>query len=332
MAFVDEIEFHARAGKGGDGVVRWRREKFIPKGGPAGGDGGRGGNVYIKAVRDNNLLARYRHVTEFEAEDGGEGEKRSRHGSNGEHFTIDLPVGSIVTNKATGETYTLVDEGETFQILKGGVGGFGNEHFKSSTNVTPKEWTPGTEGEEADFHVELQLYADIGLVGLPNAGKSSLLNTLTNARSKTGDYAFTTLDPHLGTFYGYVLADIPGIIEGASEGKGLGSKFLRHIKRTKTIVHLISFENELNSVGGMEKAYAEIRKELESYGQGLAEKEELIVLSKTDVLPEEERDELVKKKLKAFKKHSPHVYALTLFDDASVKVFSDALTTYLNNE
>ena len=206
------------------------------------------------------------------------------------------------------------------------------EHFKSSINVAPKEFTYGKPGEEADFKVELRIIADIGLVGLPNAGKSSLLNSITRAKAKIGDYAFTTLDPNLGDYFGYVIADIPGLIEGASEGKGLGTKFLRHITRTKALVHVISFENELRAAGGMMKVYKEIRNELASYGNGLEEKEEIILLSKTDVLPEDEREKIIAKKIKEFEKLGKQVYTITLYDDASVKAFADVLTKFLTKE
>jgi len=180
-----------------------------------------------------------------------------------------LPVGSIIVNLDTEESWQLLEEGQKILLLKGGYGGFGNEHFKSSTNTTPKEWRPGEEGEKGNFKIELELFADVGLIGEPNAGKSSLLNSLTNAEAKVGDYAFTTLDPNLGDFYGHILADIPGIIEGASEGKGLGVKFLRHIKRTKMLAHLVSFENLGKGSAGMMKAYKEIRKELAKYDKKL---------------------------------------------------------------
>ena len=331
MALIDEMKFHARAGKGGDGVVRWRREKFIPMGGPAGGDGGTGGNVFVIAVRDNQLLASYRHITSFEAKDGEPGGSRSLHGKDGDDITIKFPVGSIIRNKQSGEVFNLLHEGEKFEILKGGHGGLGNEYFKSSINVSPEESTPGRPGEEGDFEVELQLIADIGLIGLPNAGKSSLLNMITRARAKVGDYAFTTLDPNLGDLFGYTIADIPGLIEGASEGKGLGTKFLRHIKRTKALVHLVSFENELSRAGGMTAAYKEIRNELATYGDGLDEKNEIILLTKIDVLPEDEREKIVAKKVKEFEKLGKTVYSMTLFDDAAVKVFTDHLVKYLRD-
>ena len=322
MAFIDEIKIYAQAGKGGDGVVRWRQEKFIAKGGPNGGDGGRGGNIVVQAHRNMHTLAKYSRKKEFEAEDGFPGEGGSRHGRNGKDLIIELPVGSVITNVDTGERYSLETDGQTVTLLKGGRGGMGNEFYKSSINTTPKKASPGKRGEESDFHIELELFADVGLIGLPNAGKSSLLNALTNADAKIGDYAFTTLDPNLGDFYGYILADIPGLIEGASEGKGLGVKFLKHIKRTKKLLHLVSFENELVATGGMMKVYKNIRKELKSYGNGLEEKEEVIVLTKTDVVDD---PKIIAKKVKEFEKLGNKVLTVSLYDDGSVKAFAKEL-------
>src|SRR3990167_4063736 len=309
MAFIDEMKISAAAGRGGNGVVRWRQEKFIPRGGPAGGDGGRGGDFHILAVRDVHILSKYKAKKEFSADRGEDGGNKSLHGKAGEDFFLELPIGSIVTNLDTDETWQLTEEGQKFLILKGGYGGFGNEYFKSSTNTTPKESRPGQEGEKGNFKIELELFADFGLIGLPNAGKTSLLNALTNAGARVGDYAFTTLDPNLGDFYGYIIADIPGLIEGASEGKGLGVKFLRHIKRTKMLAHLVSFENTV-----MLKSYKEIRKELAKYDKslslgedGLSEKEEIIILTKTDVVDEK----VVAKKIADFKKISKNVFAIS---------------------
>jgi len=328
MALIDELQIHAEAGRGGDGVVRWRQEKFVPKGGPAGGDGGRGGDFYIIGARDIGLLSKYKAKKEFFAERGEDGGSKSLTGKNGDDFMLELPIGSVVTNIATGEKYTLLEEGEKYMICHGGRGGYGNEHFKSSVNTTPQDFRPGQYGEVGDFKIELEIFADIGLVGLPNAGKSSLLNAVTNAQSKVGSYQFTTLDPHLGDFYGYIIADIPGIIEGASEGKGLGVKFLKHIKRTKMIAHLVSFENE-----DMMKTYKEIRHELKAYDektelgdQGLSSKEEIIILTKTDVV---EDKKVIASTKKEFEKLGKKVFTLSLFDDASVKGFMDDLSKIL---
>src|SRR3989344_1329488 len=188
MAFIDELNIYAEAGRGGNGVVRWHRQKFEPKGGPAGGDAGRGGGFYISAVRDINILSKYKAKKSFIAGRGEDGGSKSLHGKNGEDFVLELPVGSIVTNLATDEAWQLTEEGQKILLLKGGYGGFGNEHFKSSVNTTPQESKEGQEGEQGDFKIELELFADIGFVGLPNAGKSSLLNALTNADAKVGDY------------------------------------------------------------------------------------------------------------------------------------------------
>lgn len=333
MAFIDEIKIYAEAGKGGNGVVRWRQEKFVPKGGPAGGDGGRGGNFLIKAVRDINILYKYKAKKSFAASKGEDGGNKSLHGANGEDFVLELPIGSIIKNLETEENWQLLEEGQTFQILKGGYGGFGNEHFKSSTNTTPQESKEGQEGENGNFTIELQLFADIGLIGLPNAGKSSLLNSITNASAKVGDYAFTTLDPNLGDFYGYIIADIPGLIEGASEGKGLGVKFLRHIKRTKMLAHLVSFENLSKGATGMMKVYKEIRKELEKYDkklglgdEGLSSKEEIIILTKTDAV---ENAKVIEREKEKFKKLGLKVFTLSLYDDKSIKKLEDSLSKLL---
>ncbi|MDE1975502.1 MAG: GTPase ObgE [Patescibacteria group bacterium] len=314
MALVDEITFHARAGRGGSGVVRWRHEKNKEYSGAAGGNGGKGGDVWVRAVRDINILARHKAVKEFVAEDGMDGMNRSKQGKAGLDIYIDLPIGSIVKNEQSGRIVELIDDGQTSKILHGGRGGLGNEHFKASTNVRPEQSTDGQPGEEADFTVELDLIADVGLIGLPNAGKSSLLNALTNSRAKVGSYAFTTLDPNLGALPGgIILADIPGLIEGAAEGKGLGHKFLKHIKRTKILLHLVSLENE--DIG---KAYREIRGELERYGEGLGEKEEIIVLTKTD-LGDEGAIKAARKVLEEAGKDAARVLEVSVLDDAAVK-------------
>jgi GTPase len=323
MAFIDEIQFHAKAGNGGDGVVRWRHEKSKEYSGAAGGNGGPGGDVYVRAVRDINILSRHKSVKHFLAKDGEDGSNLSCHGSTGDDKIIDLPLGALITNLSSKRVVELIEEGQLSKILHGGRGGLGNEHFKASTNVKPEQCTPGMPGEAADFSVELNLIADAGFIGLPNAGKSSLLNAITRARAKVGSYAFTTLDPNLGAVHGYVLADIPGIIEGAAEGKGLGHKFLRHVKRTKLLLHLVSLESE-----DIVSTYKTIRQELEKYGHGLPEKREIIVLTKTDLVDVE----TIKAARKAFSEYSNTIWDVNIYDDDSLKLLTNSLVKELEKE
>lgn len=311
MAFIDELTIYAKAGDGGNGVVRWRHEKGVELGGPAGGDGGNGGNVYAKAVRDVHLLARYRSVKEFAAERGENGGKKSLHGATGKDLDILLPIGSIITNKKTGQQISLYEEGERVLLLSGGQGGRGNESFKSSVNRSPQKATPGKPGEDAEFYIEVELIADIGLIGFPNAGKTSILNALSNARGKVGDYPFTTLEPNLGECFGYIIADVPGLVEGAAEGKGLGHKFLRHIRRTKILVHLISLENE-----NLLDAYKTVRKELKQFDPELLNKKEIIVITKTDILHDAAA---LKKDIQKLKKLASIVTTVSLYDDKDIQ-------------
>lgn len=317
MAFVDEITLHIKAGDGGDGVVGWLHESNREYGGPVGGDGGRGGHVYVRAVRAVNLLARYKTEKKFEAERGENGGSKDLHGANGRDLDIDFPIGSIITNTATGEKIYLSHEGERVLLLKGGGGGRGNKSFKSPTNRQPQQWTPGRPGEEADFFIEVELIADIGLIGLPNAGKTTLLNAITRAKGKIGAYPFTTLEPNLGDAGGYIISDIPGLIEGAAEGKGLGHKFLRHVRRTKILVHLVSVENE-----DPIHAYSIIRKELENFDPELAQKKEIVVLTKTDLI---EDAEVLKRMVAEMEKAALVVMTLAIFDDIQVKALRDML-------
>ena len=321
MALVDELTIYARGGKGGDGVVRWLHEKGKEYSGPSGGNGGDGGDVYVRGVRDVSLLSRYRGEKRFAAGNGADGGNQSMHGKRGLDYIVDVPVGSLIHNKETGEVHEIMEEGQQVLILKGGRGGAGNEVFKSSVNRAPEEFTPGGAPEESELYIELQLIASAGLIGLPNAGKTSLLNALTSAGAKVGSYAFTTLDPNLGVLYGFVLADIPGLIEGASEGKGLGSKFLRHIARTELLVHCVSLESE-NPMDD----YEVIRAEIGKYDKAdLSAKHEIVVLTKTDT-----RDEAFIEEISArMRALNLEVYTVSVLDDEAVKAFGDQLVRLL---
>lgn len=325
--FIDEIKIYAKAGDGGDGVVRWLHLKGKEFSGPAGGNGGNGGDVFVRAIRDLNVLQNYQHKKDFLAENGGIGMKDSKFGKNGEPLFIDLPIGSVITNFSTQKKIQLLKEGEEQLILKGGKGGLGNESFKSSRNTTPLEWTAGTVGEQADFFIELEIIADAGLIGFPNVGKSTLLNELTHARAKVKNYPFTTLEPNLGVFYGFILADIPGLIEGASQGKGLGHKFLRHIKRTKMLIHCLSLETE-NSPEEMIKKYQVIREELKQYHEELIKKPEIIILTKSDMVPESELKNILTK----LKKVNPEIIVTSAYDDKTLKTLSDFLIKQLEKQ
>lgn len=315
--FIDELKIYIKAGDGGDGVVRWRQDKNEERGGPSGGNGGSGGNVYIKAVRDVHLLSKYRTKKEFIAERGEDGGRASREGENGKDLIIDLPVGSVLTNLDNGEKVSLDKEGDSLLLLEGGRGGRGNESFKTSRNRSPEQFTTGKIGEGAEFYVEVELIADIGLIGLPNAGKTSLLNELTRAKGKVGGYPFTTLEPGLGECFGYIIADIPGLIEGAAQGKGLGHKFLRHIRRTKMLVHLVSSEND-----DLEATYNVVRKELEDFDPGLLKKQEIILLTKTDLMSNKED---IHDALKELKDLGSDVFAISIKNKDEVKELQDEI-------
>lgn len=319
--FVDELIIKAKAGRGGDGVVRWRREKFIERGGPAGGNGGKGGDVYMRAVRDLSLLSKYTGTKEFEADNANAGEKKSMYGKDGEDMYIDVPVGAVVTEHDRDRVYTFSKEGEVHKILRGGRGGLGNEYFKSATNRSPEESTKGQKGERGTFTIELSLVVDAGLIGFPNAGKSTMLNALTNTKARIGSYPFTTLEPHLGELYGFILADIPGLIEGASEGKGLGHKFLKHIKRTKMILHCVSLEDEHPF-----EMYTMIREELKKFDPDLLKKDEWVLLTKSDLCT----PETAKKVSSLFKKKKIlNTYVVSAELGEGVKELSDALVKHL---
>ncbi|WP_112806476.1 GTPase ObgE [Ensifer sp.] len=288
MKFLDETKVYIRSGDGGAGAVSFRREKFIEFGGPDGGDGGRGGDVWVEAVNGLNTLIDFRYQQHFKAKTGTHGMGRNRTGAGGADVTLKVPVGTQIFEEDS-ETLIvdMVAEGQRYRLAAGGNGGFGNAHFKSATNQAPSWANPGLEGEEKTVWLRLKLIADAGLVGLPNAGKSTFLAACTRARPKIANYPFTTLHPNLGvaTIDGneFIIADIPGLIEGAHEGVGIGDRFLGHVERTRVLLHLVSAQEE-----DVAKAYKTVKHELEAYGGGLEDKPEIVALSQIDVLDEDE--------------------------------------------
>ncbi len=288
MSFIDRSKFFIKAGDGGNGCVSFRREKYVPKGGPDGGDGGRGGDVIIKASRHLRSLIDFKYRSHFKGERGTHGKGSDMHGAKGKSFTLEVPVGSVIKDAETGMTLAdLTVEGQEYVAAKGGKGGLGNPHFASATNRTPRTATKGKQGDEGWLQIELKLIADVGLVGLPNAGKSSLLAMLSAANPKISDYPFTTLEPQLGVLQfkshsPYIIADIPGLIEGAHEGIGLGHHFLKHIERTSVIIHVIDI-----SADAYLDNFHVIEMELRKYKQNLLDRIKIIVLNKTDLVDPE---------------------------------------------
>lgn len=298
--FIDQVKIRVKAGNGGNGVTAFRREKFVPRGGPSGGDGGRGGDVWLEADEGYNTLLHLRYNPEHTAGRGRHGEGSNRHGRDGEDVTVKVPVGTQVFDVETG--IILVDfteNGQRLQVAKGGRGGFGNAHFATSTNRAPRYHQDGGIGEEKELQLELKLIADVGLVGFPNAGKSTLISVISAAKPKIADYPFTTLEPNLGVvdlgdFRTFVVADIPGLIEGAHEGAGLGDRFLRHVERTKLLLHLV----DVSSISGRDAVsdYEIINRELQNYNPELAARPQIVVATKIDALDEPERLENLKKR------------------------------------
>lgn len=305
MKFFDEARIEVFAGDGGNGAATFRREKFIPKGGPSGGDGGRGGSVYAVADRNLNTLIDYRYTRSFRAERGENGGSRDCYGKGGDDITLRFPVGTVIRNLETEELIADLDEdGKKVLIARGGRGGLGNIHFKSSVNRAPRKKTMGQPGEQFSLHLELKILADVGLLGMPNAGKSTFIRSVSAAKPKVADYPFTTLAPNLGVVRtsenrSFVIADIPGLIEGAAEGAGLGHQFLRHLQRTHVLLHLVDlapFDPEADPVADAKAIVEELRK----YDEALYNKPRWLALNKLDLIPEEERAERVAAFLEAY--------------------------------
>lgn len=302
MKFVDEASIHISAGKGGSGSASFRREKYIQYGGPDGGDGGAGGSVYLEGDSGLNTLVDFRHLRNYKAQNGVQGRGQKMYGKKGENIYIRVPLGTVVTDAASGIAVGDVTEhGQHLLVARGGRGGLGNVHFKSSTNQAPRKFTPGEAGEEIQLHLELKVLADIGLLGFPNAGKSTLISAVSAARPKVADYPFTTLYPNLGVVRigmdsSFVIADIPGLIEGAAEGAGLGVQFLKHLKRTRLLLHLVDIA-PLDEMPP-EDAVRKLEHELVNFDSSLGEKNRWLVFTKTDVLEQAEAEEIATRVVK----------------------------------
>lgn len=318
---IDDITITVRAGNGGKGAVSFN--KNLNQYGPAGGSGGTGGSIYFIGSSDLGILRGFRFKKVFAAENGKDGRGQFRDGVHGEDLILQVPVGTAVHDLTAGVELEVVSVGERVLVARGGKGGRGNFHFRSSTNTRPKKFEYGKPGGHSLVRLELKLIADVGLIGLPNTGKTSLLNELTNASAKVGNYAFTTLEPNLGVFYELILADVPGLIEGASGGRGLGMKFLRHIERTNTLFHLISAESD-DPAGD----YTIVRKELGQYAKALLEKKEYVLLSKSDLAD----PAAVKKKAAVLKKLNPSVTAFSIHDYESLERIKRQLHTLIRKK
>jgi GTP-binding protein len=328
--FIDRAKIHVEGGNGGNGVTAFRREKFVPRGGPSGGDGGRGGDVVLVADASLNTLLHLRYNPRHVAERGSHGEGSNRSGHNGADLIVCVPVGTQIFDAATGDLlHDLSHDGDRWVAARGGRGGFGNAHFTTSTNRAPRYHQSGSKGEELELQLELKLLADVGLVGFPNAGKSTFISTVSAARPKIADYPFTTLEPHLGVvdlgdFRTFVIADIPGLIEGAHTGAGLGDRFLRHIERTKLLLHLV----DVSSVSGRDAVgdYETVNRELASYNQDLALRPQFVVATKMDALDEPERLESLKQRAE---QDGKPFFAISSATGAGVRELVNAMATKL---
>lgn len=306
---VDEVQITVRAGHGGDGAVSFRREKFVPRGGPDGGNGGDGGDVWLEGVDNISSLNQFRFQKFFAAEDGKSGDRHKKNGADGKDLFLRVPVGTLIKDLETEESWEITKVGEKICLAQGGKGGRGNWRFRSAIDQAPKKFEYGIYGRKRNLFLELRLIADIGLIGLPNVGKSSLLNKLTRASAKVASYPFTTLEPNLGVMDNLIIADLPGLIEGASKGKGLGIKFLKHIEKTKAILHCLSVETE-----DPLKDYKTIRKELEEYNPELLNKPEIILITKADLVSERE----IKRIKKKLEPTGGEILVSSIFDDESL--------------
>lgn len=320
--FVDSVTISVRAGKGGNGAATFRRDAQTAKGGPDGGNGGNGGNIYVQGSKNLNDLRQFRFKKSVQAENGIDGQGKNLFGKNAPHLTIYVPLGTQVTDLTNNRVFEIVDDTRNLLVVHGGKGGRGNYEFKSATNRTPTYAEKGEPGEEKQIHLELKILAQIGLVGLPNAGKSSLLSVLTNAKPAIGNYPFTTLEPNIGMMGTYAIADIPGLIEGASEGKGLGIKFLKHIEKTQVLVHCIDAADE-----HPETSYAVVREEFGKYSPALLEKPEIILVTKVDLASEEQIAAVVKR----FKKSHAKVLTSSIYDEESIKKLKKTLLTVVKS-
>ncbi|MBI5751080.1 MAG: GTPase ObgE [Hydrogenophilales bacterium] len=331
MKFIDESRIEVFAGKGGNGIASFRREKYIDKGGPDGGDGGRGGSVYALADRNINTLVDYRFARTHRAKTGESGRGSDCYGKGADDVVLRMPVGTVITDINSGEVIAdLTHDGEKVLLAQGGVGGLGNIHFKSSTNRAPRQCTPGTEGEARELQLEMKVLADVGLLGMPNAGKSTFIRAVSAARPKVADYPFTTLHPNLGVVRvshekSFVIADIPGLIEGAADGAGLGHQFLRHLARTRLLLHLVDIAPMYEGTDPASEAHA-ILEELKKYDQSLYEKPRWLVLNKLDLLPD--CDEKVAAFLKEFTDFDRH-FAISAINGEGCKELTYAIMDYL---
>ncbi len=333
MKFVDEATIDIAAGDGGAGCMSFRREKFIPFGGPNGGDGGRGGSVWAEADLNINTLIDYRYARRHIAKNGEAGRGSDQYGAAGPDIVLRVPVGTMVSDAESGELLVeLLEHGQRVQLAKGGDGGFGNLHFKSSTNRAPRQKTPGWPGEARKLKLELRVLADVGLLGMPNAGKSTLIAAISNARPKIADYPFTTLHPNLGVVRvapekSFVVADIPGLIEGASEGAGLGHQFLRHLQRTRLLLHIVDvapFDEAVDPVAQARAIVAELKK----YDPKLHAKPRWLVLNKLDMVPADERDALVKDFVRRFRWKGP-VFQISALAREGLQLLTENIYTYV---